>query len=39
MTNDGEREFIIDKETADEIATAVPPGELPYAECETAPAT
>jgi hypothetical protein len=39
MTDDGEREFIMDKKTADEIAAAVPPGELPYAECETALAT
>jgi hypothetical protein len=31
MTDDGEREFIADKETADEIAAEVPPGELPRA--------
>jgi hypothetical protein len=28
MTDDGEREFIIDKKTADEIDAAIPPGEL-----------
>jgi hypothetical protein len=34
MTDDGEREFIIDKKTADEMAAVILPGELPRAEFE-----
>ena len=32
MTKDGEKEIIIDKESADEIAKAIPPGGTPFME-------
>jgi hypothetical protein len=34
MTKDGEKEVIIDKKTAGEMAKVMPPGEMPYLEDE-----